>query len=81
MIRKWKNAERWSVVRQDGRRAALLFNIRRKPDGELTAIPKRCALSAGDLIDVATFMQDAREMRRRLEAHFAEDRTEIWDGE
>jgi hypothetical protein len=81
MIRKWKNAERWSVVRQDGKRSALLFNIRRNPDGELVAIPKRCALTADDLNDVATFMQDAKEMRRRLEAHFAEDRTEIWDGE
>lgn len=86
MIKKWKNAERWVVLRQDGRRSAVLFSIRRNPAGELTATPKRCALSAQDLIDVAalmqtaTFTQDAKEMRRRLEAHFAEDRTEIWEG-
>jgi hypothetical protein len=85
MFKKWKNRDRWSVIRSAGKRfKTRLFMIDRRPSGELIAIPERCTVTVADLFDVATFMRDfmhdAQEARRRLEAHFAEDRTEIWDG-
>jgi hypothetical protein len=75
LFRRWKNRERWTVTRSPGRRSDRLFTIDRKPDGELVATLDRAILSSADLSEICIFVSDAAEMRRRLEKHFAEDRT------
>jgi hypothetical protein len=77
MFRRWKNCERWTVIRPvPGRKSKTrLFTIVRKPDGELVATLDRAILSSADLSEICNFVSDAAEMRRRLEKHFLEDRT------